>query len=308
MPKTNLNETEKIPGLIVPIKDCVPNWWNPNEMNVRQFSSLKKALTMYGQTKPIQVAVWPDMKIMGKVKIKSGYVIVGGFHTWKILSALGKRKIQVNVHNFKNEDEAKLYGLTDNIHGSNQQLKLGKLAYELTQRGYSIKDIASRVGTEDIDVKDALDLIKDDIEKKMQQLKKAERENFVALNFIVDKDPKISADEFIAAVTAFAKAKGVKVGKVAKDINRLRETIALVSFNVTSPQKTVIDEALKTIASEGKFKEADALAELCSRFLANPPTHTNSHRNGQSPKAEKTKDRSVRRKVPGSNPPKVRGF
>lgn len=242
----------------VKIKECVPNWWNPNEMNARQFSSLKKALTRYGQTKPIQVGVWPNMKV------KDGYVIVGGFHTWKVLGELGNAEIEANVHEFKNEDEAKLYGLTDNIHGSNQQLKLGKLAYELTQNGYSIKEIASNLGEEDVNVKDALDLVKDEIEKKMVELKKAERENFVALNFIVDKDPKEAADEFIKAVTAFAKTKGVKIGKVSKDINVHRETIALISFNVTNPQKTVIDEALAEVAKAESVSESKALEIICS--------------------------------------------
>lgn len=243
------------------IKECVPNSWNPNEMNARQFSSLKKALTKYGQTKPVQVGIWPDMKVKG------GYVIVGGYHTWKVMGEMGQTEIEANVHEFKNEDEAKLYGLTDNIHGSNQQLKLGKLAYELTQNGYSIKEIASNLGEEDVNVKDALDLVKDEIEKKMVELKKAERENFVALNFIVDKDPKLSADAFIEAVTVFAKSKGVKVAKVATDLNKSRETIALVSFNVTNPQKNVIDEALTLMTKETKTSESEAIAEMCHRFI-----------------------------------------
>lgn len=246
------------------IKECVPNSWNPNEMNTRQFSSLKKAISKFGQTKPIQVAVWPNMKV------KDGYVIVGGYHTWKVMGELGVTEIEANVHEFKTEDEAKLYGLTDNIHGSNQQLKLGKLAYELTQNGYSIKEIAQNLGEEDVNVKDALDLVKDDIEKKMAELKKAERDNTVALNFIVDKDPKKSADDFIAAVTAFAKAKGVKVVKAVKDINPQKETIALLSFNVTNPQKEVVDEALSAITKSGKMSESEAIAEICSRFLLTP--------------------------------------
>ena len=245
----------------VKIKECVPNSWNPNEMNARQFSSLKKAITKFGQTKPIQVGVWPDMKVNG------GYVIVGGYHTWKVLGDLGHDEIEANIHEFKTEDEAKLYGLTDNIHGSNQQLKLGKLAYELTQNGYSIKEIATNLGEEDVNVKDALDLVKDEIEKKMIELKKAERENFVALNFIVDKDPKVAADEFIKAVTDFAKTKGVTVGKVSKDINASRETIALLSFNVTNPQKNVIDEAISALIKETKMTESEAIAEICSRSL-----------------------------------------
>ena len=109
--------------------------------------------------------------------------------------------------------------------------------------------------------------MQDEIEKKMAELKKAERENFVALNFIVDKDPKKSADEFIKEVTAFAKTKGVKVGKVMTDVNPQRETIALVSFNVTNPQKDVIDEAVSALIKETKTTESEAIAEICSRFL-----------------------------------------
>ena len=248
----------------VKIKECVPNSWNPNEMNARQFASLKKAISKFGQTKPIQVCTWPGMKV------KDGYVIVGGYHTWKVLGELGQTEIEANVHEFKNEDEAKLYGLTDNIHGSNQQIKLGKLAYELTQNGYSIKEIASNLGEEDVNVKDALDLVKDEIEKKMLELKKAERENFVVLNFIVDKDPKASADEFISAVTVFAKSKGVRVLKAVKDINSQRETIALISFNVTNPQKSVVDEALSAITKAEKITDSEAIAEICSRFLLTP--------------------------------------
>jgi len=261
----------------VKIKECVPNSWNPNEMNARQFASLKKALTRYGQTKPIQVGVWPNMKVKG------GYVIVGGYHTWKVLGELDNIEIEANIHEFKSEDEAKLYGLTDNIHGSNQQLKLGKLAYELTQNGYSIKEIASNLGEEDVNVKDALDLIKDEIEKKMIELKKAERENFVALNFIVDKDPKEAADGFIKAVTLFAKTKGVKVAKTTMDINKSRETIALISFNVTNPQKNVIDEALAMMTKETKTSEGEAIAEICSRSLEriNPIKPDKSQQNEQ---------------------------
>lgn len=252
----------------VKIKECVPNWWNPNEMNARQFSSLKKAISKFGQTKPIQVAVWPNMKV------KDGYVIVGGYHTWKVMGEIGASEIEANIHQFKNEDEAKLYGLTDNIHGSNQQLKLGKLAYELTQNGYSIKDIAQSLGEEDVNVKDALDLVKDEIEKKMVELKKAERENTVVLNFIVDKDPKKSVDEFIKAVTTFAKSKGVRVAKAVQDVNSQRETIALISFNVTNPQKNVVDEALSAMTKSSKMTESEAIAEICSRFLLTP-TNTN---------------------------------
>jgi DNA-directed RNA polymerase subunit F len=146
-------------------------------------------------------------------------------------------------------------------------LKVALAKVVVTQNGYSVKEIATSLGEEDVNVKDALDLVQDEIEKKMAELKKAERENFVALNFIVDKDPKKSADEFIKAVTVFAKTKGVKVGKVIADVNPQRETIALVSFNVTNPQKDVIDEAVSALIKETKMTESEAIAEICSRFL-----------------------------------------
>ena len=243
------------------IKECVPNSWESQRDERSPICVAQKAITKFGQTKPIQVGIWPNMKV------KDGYVIVGGYHTWKVLGEIGNAEIEANVHEFKSEDEAKLYGLTDNIHGSNQQLKLGKLAYELTQNGYSIKEIASNLGEEDVNVKDALDLVKDEIEKKMIELKKAERENFVILNFIVDKDPKEAADEFITAVTAFAKTKGVKVSKARKDVNSQRETIALISFNVTNPQKKRLDEAIVLRSNKNqKMTESEAIAEICGRF------------------------------------------
>jgi hypothetical protein len=89
----------------------------------------------------------------------------------------------------------------------------------------------------------------------------------IMLNFIVDKDPEASADGFIKAVTAFAKSKGVKVEKAVKDINSKRETIALVSFNVTNPQKGVIDEALDILSKQSKMTESEAIAEVCSQFI-----------------------------------------
>ena len=115
----------------------------------------------------------------------------------------------------------------------------------------------------------------------MAELKKAERENFVALNFIVDKDPKASADEFIKSVTEFARAKGVKVGKAVKDVNPQRETIALISFNVTNPQKNVVDEALSVMTKTNKMTDSEALAEICSRLLLSP-IHTKTHQNGKN--------------------------
>jgi transitional endoplasmic reticulum ATPase len=65
-------------------------------------------------------------------------------------------------------------------------------------------------------------------------------------------------------VTAFAKTKGVKVSKAVKDVNSQRETIALISFNVTNPQKNKVvpitqEHIIETISD---VKPSTAIAQL----------------------------------------------
>ena len=237
----------------VPIEKCRPNNWNPREMNEREFKSLKISLKKFGQTKPIQVR-----------PIKDYYEIMGGYHTWKGLKTLGVKEIEVNINKLS-DDEAKIFSLQDNIHGQDQILKLGKLVYELNQRGYPLKKIAEAVGKEEQELKDALDIVKMEIEGKMKKLQEElKKENLVEISFITDKDPKLSIKTFIEEVKEFAHSKGVEVEAIKEKINKSRVTVALMTFNVTSPQNKTIEKALQKVMKKDGIKKTEALVKICS--------------------------------------------
>jgi len=239
----------------IPIEKCRPNIWNPREMNEREFKSLRVSLKKYGQTKPIQVRA-----------VKDGYEIVGGYHTWKGLKELGAKEIEVNITKL-NDDEARLFSLQDNIHGQDQILKLGKLVFELNQRGYALKKIAEAVGKEEQELKDALDIVKLEIEGKMKKLKEElKKENLVEISFITDKDPRQSMKTFIEEVKAFAHSKGVEVESVKEKINKNRITVALITFNVTGPQNKTVEKALQNIMKKDEISKVEALVKICSSF------------------------------------------
>lgn len=235
------------------IEKCKPNTWNPREMNEREFNSLKISLKKYGQTKPIQVR-----------PVKDHYEIVGGYHTWKGLKAIGAKEIEVNINKLT-DDEAKIFSLQDNIHGQDQILKLGKLVYELNKRGYSLKKIAEAVGKEEQELKDALEIVKMEIEGKMKKLQEElKKENLIEIIFITDKDPKQSMKTFIEAVKKFAHSKGVEVESIKEKINKNRVTVALINFNVTSPQNKTIEKALQKVMTKDGIKKTEALVKICS--------------------------------------------
>jgi len=114
-----------------------------------------------------------------------------------------------------------------------------------------------------VNVKDALDLVKDEIERKWFDLKKAASENFVALN-IVDKGPELSADLFIEA-SLFAKDKGVKV-QVAMDINKSRRGPLHGRFK--SPiRKRMYRRRSGVMTKTTKTSEREAHRRECHRFI-----------------------------------------
>ncbi|MBI3685491.1 ParB N-terminal domain-containing protein, partial [Candidatus Azambacteria bacterium] len=173
------NKTEKRISQFVPLEKCKPNQWNPNRMNKKEFEALKLSIKENGQTKPIQVR-----------PIKDGYEILGGYHTWLAMKELGLLEIEINGRKL-NDDDAKIFSLQDNIGGQDDIMRLGKLVYELTEKGYSIKKIAQVYGEAEDALKDALKVVQEEMDKKLKKLKEElSRENLVELAFIVDEKPK----------------------------------------------------------------------------------------------------------------------
>jgi len=207
------NKTEKRISQFVPLEKCKPNQWNPNRMNKKEFEALKLSVKEHGQTKPIQVR-----------PIKDGYEILGGYHTWLAMKELGFLEIEINSRKL-NDDDAKIFSLQDNISGQDDIMRLGKLVYELTQKGYSIKKIAQVYGETEDNLKDALKVAQEEMDQKLKKLKEElNRENLVELAFIVDEKPKDQIKQFVKEITKFAETKGAEVESVKEKINPASES------------------------------------------------------------------------------------
>jgi len=248
---------EKRKSEFVPIEKCRPNAWNPRGMNKKEFEALKLSIKEHGQTQPIQVR-----------PIKDGYEIIGGYHRWLAMKEIGFLEVEVNTTPM-NDDEAQIFSLQDNIHGNDDLLRLGKLVYELNEKGFSIKKIAQVYGAEEDALKDALKVAHEDIAKKLQKLKdEMTKENFVELSFIIDEKPKDQMKTFVKEVTKFAETKGAEVESVKEKINPKKVTIALITFNVTGPQAQVINRAIEKLIKAEKVSKSRALELICADFMA----------------------------------------
>lgn len=250
-------KNEKRISQFVPVEKCRPNAWNPRGMNKKEFEALKLSIQEHGQTQPIQVR-----------PIKDGYEIIGGYHRWLAMKELKFLEVEVNITSM-NDDEARIFSLQDNIHGNDDLLRLGKLVYELNEKGFSIKKIAQVYGTEEDALKDALKVAHEDIAKKLQKLKdEVTKENFVEMAFIVDEKPKDQLKTFIKEVTKFATSRGAEVQSVKEKINSKKVTVALITFNVTAPQAQVINRAIEKLIKAEKVSKSRALELICADFMA----------------------------------------
>ena len=251
------NKTEKRISQFVPIEKCRPNAWNPRGMNKKEFEALKLSIQEHGQTQPIQVR-----------PIKDGYEIIGGYHRWMAMKELKFLEVEVNITPM-GDDEARIFSLQDNIHGQDDLLRLGKLVYELTEKGFSIKKIAQVYGAEEDALKDALKVVREDMDKKLKKLKdEMNRENFVEIAFIIDEKPKDQTKQFVKDITKFAEAKGAEVESVKEKINPKKVTVTLITFNVTAPQAKVINRAIEKLIKAEKVSKSRALELICADFLA----------------------------------------
>jgi len=239
----------------VPINKCRANAWNPRGMSKKELEALKLSIKERGQTQPIQVR-----------PVKNGYEIIGGYHRWKAMKELGFSEVEVNIVSME-DDEAKIFSLQDNIHGQDDLLRLGKLIYELTEKGYSIKRISQVYGQEEDFLKDALKIAQEEISKKLQKLKnELKRENLVEISFIVDEKPKEQVKKFVKEVTKFATSRGAEIESVKEKINSKKVTVALITFNVTSPQAKTINRAIEKLIKAKKITKSQALELICADF------------------------------------------
>ena len=89
------------------IEDCVPNPWNPQEMDDDTFNALAESISDAGMIDPIQVVTQEGGK----------YRIIGGEHRWKACSVLGYETIPAVIlqENEFDEDRQKFLTVRMNI-------------------------------------------------------------------------------------------------------------------------------------------------------------------------------------------------
>ena len=89
------------------IEDCIPNPWNPQEMDDDTFNALAESINDAGMIDPIQVVTQEGGK----------YRIIGGEHRWKACSVLGYDTIPAVIlqENEFDEDRQKFLTVRMNI-------------------------------------------------------------------------------------------------------------------------------------------------------------------------------------------------
>ena len=116
--------------LTLAINEMMPNPWNPNTMNDREFQMLVERLKENGMLQPIQVVPHPSES--GK------YMIIGGEHRWKAAQVLGWDTLPALVMSgaeFQDEDYQKFVTMQLNvISGHLDQEKFLKMYNGLAER------------------------------------------------------------------------------------------------------------------------------------------------------------------------------
>lgn len=92
----------------VPIDKCLPNEWNPNELDDDTFNRLAREIEENGMLNPIHLVPLDD----------GNYRIIGGEHRWKVCQVLGHTDIEAKLltdKRFRSEDLQKFITVRQNV-------------------------------------------------------------------------------------------------------------------------------------------------------------------------------------------------
>jgi len=130
--------------IIVPIKDCVPNKWNPNKMSDHDFKALKNEIATQGFLHPIL--------------INQDNVIIDGYHRWLAAKEIG----MTDIHAITIQTtEAVMKILTRNgnlIKGEMDPLLYAKMLKELLSE-YDMEQLSAYIYTDPIEIQSHIDLL-----------------------------------------------------------------------------------------------------------------------------------------------------
>ena len=265
------NKTKKqLERIAVEIDECYPNEYNSNKMPEKKFEALVDTIRRYGQTNDVQVV--RDEK--GK------YRIVGGEHRWRAMKLLKYKTVNVIVREFEDDIDEQLGSVEDNLRGNPVPIKEALIVANATKK-YKLKDLQKRFGQDESELKDKLFLLGE--EEKIKKIEESlNKEHTLEMDFVVDTDVKENAEVAINRITAFAKLIGIKVADSKLKIAKGKETVALLTFNVTDPQRKVIEQALNDIQKSEEVSKSRALELICADWIAG---------SNPLPKVEKTRQK-----------------
>ncbi|HEY9705058.1 MAG TPA: ParB/RepB/Spo0J family partition protein [Allocoleopsis sp.] len=106
----------------IPIKNIIPNTWNPNVMDARTYQALKESFTEFGDIDPILVRDLGDK-----------YQIIDGEHRYKIAREIGLDKIQSIVIDVSDNQAKRLTQIMNRTKGKDDPEKLMNLLDSLLQ-------------------------------------------------------------------------------------------------------------------------------------------------------------------------------
>ncbi|HEY9703184.1 MAG TPA: ParB/RepB/Spo0J family partition protein [Allocoleopsis sp.] len=106
----------------IPIKNIVPNTWNPNIMDSQTYNALRESFTEFGDIDPILVRDMGDK-----------YQIIDGEHRYKIARELGIDKIQGIVIDASDTQAKRLTQIMNRTKGKDDPEKLMNLLDSLLQ-------------------------------------------------------------------------------------------------------------------------------------------------------------------------------
>lgn len=233
-----------------------PNSYNSNKMPEVKFQALMDTIKRYGQTHPIQVVAQKDGK----------FTIIGGEHRWKAMKMLKFTQVDILIRKFEDEIDEKLASVEDNLHGNPIPLKEAMIVASATKK-YKLSDLQRRIGQTEPELKDKLILAGE--AEKLEKIKESiETEHTVEMDFVVDSNPQGNAESFIARITKMAEKTGARVMRSSVKLSKTKDSVALVTFNVSNLQKNVIETAIKVLMAQEDITKARALEFLATDFIA----------------------------------------
>ena len=294
MPKDKDDKVKQLPTALgairhIPVEQCEPNQWNPNEMDAKTYSKMKKDIQRTGYIPPLLV-----MPVA-----QDRYKIVDGYHRWLVAKELNMQTVPCQVLEM-DDTEAMLKTVQLNyMRGAAVPIKLANVIHSLN-RTMTLAELEAKLPYEEEELRDDLALLKlpADIEMDMERKAAQERdEEPIFISAVIYRDKPRSLHDFVEQAMLASEATYCEI-KVKVECNdrdydmavgamqnlaRLDQSRAadldgenapaIIRFALFNEQVAVLDQALTRIIIEEALEKnprGRALELMAADFLAGP--------------------------------------